>query len=156
MRILGVDPGSRVTGYGLVDSRRGRLGFVTCGTIRTTDEKDFSRRLHVIFSELGEIVDQYRPDAAAVEEIFLARDPRAAIKLGHARGAAVVALMSRGIEVFSYSARLAKQTVAGYGQADKAQMRYMVRALLGLAAEPSSDAADALALAICHAHHSIA
>ena len=155
MRILGVDPGSRVTGYGLVDSRQGRLGFVACGAIHTTEEKDFSRRLLVIFSDLCEIVDKYRPDAAAVEEIFLARDPRAAIKLGHARGAAVVAVMSRGVEIFSYSARLAKQTVAGYGQADKGQMRYMVRALLGLSAEPSSDAADALALAICHAHHSI-
>ena len=79
MRILGVDPGSRVTGYGLVDSRRGRLGFVTCGTIRTTDEKDFSRRLHVIFSELGEIVDQYRPDAAAVR-IRRSPIPRCSLK----------------------------------------------------------------------------
>lgn len=154
MRILGIDPGSRVTGYGLIDTRGNQLEFIACGTIRTAGEKDFSRRLLVIFSDLSEIIHTYEPEAAAVEEVFLARDPRAALKLGHARGAAVVAALHQGLQVFSYSPRRVKQTVAGYGHAGKAQIQYMVRMLLGLNAEPSKDAADALALAICHAHHS--
>lgn len=154
MRILGIDPGSRVTGYGVIETRRNQLEFIACGTIRTAGEANFSRRLLVIFSDLSEIIDSYAPEAAAVEEVFLARDPRAALKLGHARGAAVVAALNHGLEVFNYSPRKVKQTVAGYGQADKAQIQYMVRMLLGLSAEPSKDAADALALAICHAHHS--
>lgn len=155
MRILGIDPGSRITGYGLINTRGSRLEFIACGTIRTADEKDFSRRLLVIFSDLSEVIRSYEPEAAAVEEVFLARDPRAAIKLGHARGAAVVAALHQGLQVFNYSPRRVKQTVAGYGHADKAQIQYMVRMLLGLNAAPSSDAADALALAICHAHHRI-
>lgn len=154
MRILGIDPGSRVTGYGLIDTRGNQLEFIACGTIRTVGEKDFSRRLLVIFSDLSEVIHTYEPEAAAVEEVFLARDPRAALKLGHARGAAVVAALHQGLQVFSYSPRRVKQTVAGYGHADKTQIQYMVRMLLGLNAEPSKDAADALALAICHAHHS--
>ena len=154
MRILGIDPGSRITGYGVIDTQGNRLDYVTCGTIRTAGEENFSRRLLVIFSDLREIIRSYEPEAAAVEEVFLARDPRAALKLGHARGAAVVAALHEGLEVFNYSPRRVKQSVAGYGQADKAQIQYMVRMLLNLSAEPSKDAADALALAICHAHHS--
>ena len=154
MRILGIDPGSRITGYGVIDTQGNRLDFVTCGTIRTAGEENFSRRLLVIFSDLREIIRSYEPEAAAVEEVFLARDPRAALKLGHARGAAVVAALHEGLEVFNYSPRRVKQSVAGYGQADKAQIQYMVRMLLNISAEPSKDAADALALAICHAHHS--
>ena len=155
MRILGIDPGSRITGYGLINTRGSQLEFVACGTIHTAGEKDFSRRLLVIFSDLSEIIRSYEPEAAAVEEVFLARDPRAALKLGHARGAAVVAALHQGLQVFNYSPRRVKQTVAGYGHADKAQIQYMVRMLLGLNAAPSSDAADALALAICHAHHNV-
>ena len=132
MRILGIDPGSRITGYGLINTRGSQLEFVACGTIRTAGEKDFSRRLLVIFSDLSEIIRSYEPEAAAVEEVFLAR-----------------------LQVFNYSPRRVKQTVAGYGHADKAQIQYMVRMLLGLNAAPSSDAADALALAICHAHHNV-
>ncbi len=153
MRILGVDPGSRITGYGVIQTRGNRLDFISCGTIRTAGEEDFSRRLLVIFSDLSEIIRTHAPEVAAVEEVFIDRNPRAALKLGHARGAAVVAAVHHGLEVFNYSPRWVKQNVAGYGQADKAQMQYMVRMLLGLSAAPSRDAADALALAICHAHH---
>ena len=153
MRILGVDPGSRITGYGVIQARGNRLDFISCGTIRTAGEEDFSRRLLVIFSDLSEIIRTHAPEVAAVEEVFIDRNPRAALKLGHARGAAVVAAVHHGLEVFNYSTRRVKQNVAGYGQADKAQMQYMVRMLLGLSAAPSRDAADALALAICHAHH---
>lgn len=152
MRILGIDPGSRITGYGVIESCQSQLGFVACGTIRTAGETDFSRRLLVIFSDLREVIAKYTPVEAAVEEVFVAKNPRAALKLGQARGAAVVAALSAGLAVSHYSPRLVKQSVAGYGQAGKEQVRYMVRILLGLNAEPSSDAADALALAICHAH----
>lgn len=154
MRILGIDPGSRITGYGVIESQGNELGFVACGTIRTAGEPDFGHRLLAIFSGLQDVAAQYAPEAAAVEEVFVARSPRSALKLGQARGAAVVAALSAGLSIFNYSPRLVKQSVAGYGQADKGQVRYMVRVLLGLNAEPSSDAADALALAICHAHHS--
>lgn len=153
MRILGIDPGSRITGYGIVQARGGTLAYVACGTIRAAEEEDFSRRLLLIFSGLGEVIRSHAPQAAAVEEVFVDRNPRSALKLGHARGAAVVAALYHGLEVFNYSPRRVKQNVVGYGQADKAQVQYMVRRLLGLAATPSSDAADALALAICHAHH---
>lgn len=153
MRILGIDPGSRITGYGIVQARGGTLAYVACGTIRAAEEEDFSRRLLLIFSGLGEVIRSHAPLAAAVEEVFVDRNPRSALKLGHARGAAVVAALYHGLEVFNYSPRRVKQNVVGYGQADKAQVQYMVRRLLGLAATPSSDAADALALAICHAYH---
>lgn len=153
MRILGIDPGSRITGYGIVQARGGTLAYVACGTIRAAEEEDFSRRLLLIFSGLGEVIRSHAPLAAAVEEVFVDRNPRSALKLGHARGAAVVAALYHGLEVFNYSPRRVKQNVVGYGQADKAQVQYMVRRLLGLTATPSSDAADALALAICHAYH---
>ena len=154
MRILGVDPGSRVTGYGIVDCSGTDLGFVTCGTIRTTHEEDFSRRLWVIFSGLAEVIATHAPEVAAVEDVFVDRNVRSALKLGHARGAAIVAAMEQGVQVHHYSARAVKQTVTGYGQADKKQVQHMVRTLLELNNCPSQDAADALAVAICHAQHS--
>ncbi len=153
MRILGIDPGSRVTGYGIVVKQGPELGFVTCGTIRTAGERDFSRRLLVIFEGLCQVIEQHRPDVAAVEDLFLARNPRSALKLGQARGAAVVAALQRRLAVHDYTPRMVKQAVAGYGQADKEQVQRMVEMLLGLSGSPSSDAADALAVAICHANH---
>lgn len=153
MRILGIDPGSRVTGYGVIAARGHDLGFVACGTIRTGDESDFSRRLLIIFDDLCEVITIHRPEVAAVEDVFINRNPRSALKLGQARGAAVVAALHSRLSVFDYSARGIKQAVAGYGQADKAQVQHMVRALLDLDAPPTADAADALAVAICHAHH---
>lgn len=153
MRILGIDPGSRVTGYGVIETRGRELGYIACGTIRTDREEDFSRRLSIIFDGLTEVIDAHQPMVAAVEELFLAKNPRSALKLGHARGVAVVAAVKRELTVYDYTARKIKQTVAGYGQAEKVQVQHMVRALLELDAPPSSDAADALAVAICHAHH---
>ena len=151
-RILGVDPGSRVTGYGIVDSHQGRLLFVVCGIIKTTQNQSFSYRLNEIFEGLNEVVQVHRPTVAAVEEVFLATNPRSAIKLGHARGAAVVAVMQNGLLVHDYSPRAIKRAVAGYGQAAKEQVQHMVQVLLGLSGKPSPDAADALAVAICHAN----
>ena len=153
IRIIGIDPGSRVTGYGVIEKNGSYLGFVTCGTIRTDREKEFSHRLLVIYEGLSEVIKLQRPEAAAVEDLFVAHNPRSALKLGQARGAAVVAAMKQGLPVHDYSARMIKQAVAGYGQAQKQQVQHMVRALLDLSGMPSSDAADALAVAICHANH---
>ncbi len=153
MRILGIDPGSRVTGYGVIAANGRSLGFIACGTIRTAGEVDFSRRLLVIFRDLREVIAVHEPEVAAVEDVFVDRNPRSALKLGQARGAALVAAQESGLLVFDYPARTVKQTVAGYGRAEKGQIQHMVRALLELDAIPSRDAADALAVAICHAHH---
>lgn len=153
MRILGIDPGSRVTGYGVIATNGHEIGFVACGTIHTAGEPDFSRRLLTIFRDLCEVITIHNPEAAAVEDIFIDRNPRSALKLGHARGAAVVAALHNNLAVFDYTARKVKQAVAGYGQAEKGQVQHMVRALLELDSIPSQDAADALAVAICHAHH---
>ncbi|WP_456385141.1 crossover junction endodeoxyribonuclease RuvC [Desulfolithobacter sp.] len=152
IRILGIDPGSRTTGYGVIEKNGPLLGFVTCGTIRTR-EKDFSRRLFEIHQGLCEVINCHRPEVAAVEDVFVATNPRSAMKLGQARGVAVVAAMQSELAVFDYTPRMVKQAVAGYGQADKAQVQRMVQVLLELSGTPSSDAADALAVAICHANH---
>jgi crossover junction endodeoxyribonuclease RuvC len=151
-RIIGIDPGSRTTGYGLIESDRGVLRFVACGVIRTTVNMPFSYRLNQIFLGINEVIQLNGPTAAAVEDVFLATNPRSALKLGQARGAAVVAAMQNDIEVADYSAKQIKLAVAGYGQAGKEQVQHMVRTLLGLNRSPSSDAADALAVAICHAN----
>lgn len=153
MRILGIDPGSRVTGYGVIVTQGHDIGFVACGTIRTGEEADFSRRLLTIFQDLCDVIRHHQPTVAAVEDMFVDRNPRSALKLGHARGAAVVAALHNNLRVYDYPARKVKQTVAGYGQAEKSQVQHMVRTLLHLDAAPSRDAADALAVAICHAHH---
>ena len=151
-RIIGIDPGSRTTGYGLVESDQGRLRFLSCGVIKTTTTMPFSYRLNQIFTGINEVIQIHGPTVAAVEDIFLATNPGSALKLGQARGAAVVAAMQNDLEVTDYSAKQIKQAVVGYGQAGKAQVQHMVRVLLGLNASPSSDAADALAVAICHAN----
>lgn len=149
-RILGIDPGSRATGYGLVESDRGVLRFVACGVIKTTVNMPFNYRLNQIFAGVNEVIQLHGPTEAAVEEVFLATNPGSALKLGQARGAAVVAVMQNNLEVADYSAKQIKQAVVGYGQAGKEQIQHMVRVLLGLNRAPSSDAADALAVAICH------
>ncbi len=152
-RILGIDPGSRITGYGIVDAGRGKVGFVSCGVIKTTPRFPLANRLNEIFEGINEVIQLYDPEVAAVEEVFMATNANSALKLGQARGAAVVAAMQNGLGVHDYSAKKVKRAVVGYGQAEKGQVQHMVRVLLGLSATPSSDAADALAVAICHANH---
>ncbi len=150
-RVLGIDPGSRVTGYGVIHCRAGQTEFIACGTIRSTDSV-FSRRLLEIHEGLCEVIAAHRPNEAAVEDVFVAGNPRTALKLGQARGVAVLAALRHGLPVHDYPPRQIKLAVAGYGQAAKTQVQHMVRVLLGLAAAPSADAADALAVALCHAH----
>ena len=151
-RINGIDPGSRMTGYGIIDSQGSRLGFVACGSIRTGDSRAIADRLLIIYEGLRRVIELHGPQVAAVEDVFLSHNPRSALKLGHARGVAVLAAMRGGLKVHDYPPRVVKQAVVGYGQAGKEQVQHMVRVLLELSSCPSSDAADALAVAICHAN----
>ncbi len=151
-RVLGIDPGSRVTGYGIIDADRGRASFVACGVIRTNPEYPFSLRINEIFDGINQVIQVHNPSVAAVEDVFVSQNPRSALKLGQARGAAVVAAMQNGLRVCDYSPKMVKQSVVGYGQAAKGQVQHMMKVLLNLPDEPSSDAADALAVALCHAN----
>ena len=151
-KILGIDPGSRLTGYGVIESEQGELRFVSCGVIKTNPDSPFSHRLNEIFDGINEVIQLYNPVVSAVEDVFVAKNARSALKLGQARGAAVVAIMQNGLQVYDYNPKMVKQAVAGYGQAEKEQVQSMVKLILGLSASPSSDAADALAVAICHAN----
>jgi len=155
LRILGIDPGSRATGYGIIAKRGNRLYYVTCGIIRLGDKYSFSDRLKIIFDGLCEVIATHKPAIAAVEDVFVAANPRTALKLGHARGVAVLAALHNGLPVHDYTPRMVKQAVVGYGNADKNQVQQMVRVLLQLSAAPGSDAADALAVAMCHANQTI-
>lgn len=151
--ILGIDPGSRLTGYGVIRSNGQHHQYIASGTIVTIRAKTLPERLSLIFSGITEIIQRYTPDESAIEEIFMAKNAQAALKLGQARGTAIVAMASSGLTVAEYAARAVKQTVSGYGAADKAQVQYMVKLLLNVRGTPAVDAADALAVAICHAQN---
>jgi crossover junction endodeoxyribonuclease RuvC len=152
MIILGIDPGSRITGYGLIRKEGNRLVHLDNGGIWTETAADFPGRLEQIFRGITEIIDRHAPDAVAVENIFFANNVQSALKLGQARGAAVVACVTRGLPVFEYTALQVKQAVVGHGKAAKEQVQQMVKALLNLAEPAQADASDALAVAICHAN----
>jgi len=151
MRILGIDPGSRFTGFGIIDVRGERATLVHQGVIRT-GKGEFPERLGVIFAELRELIQQHGPTEVAVETVFVSRNAASALKLGQARGAAVCAAISMGLPVAEYSPRSVKQAIVGRGGADKVQVQHMVSVLLQLQETPAEDAADALAVALCHQH----
>ena len=153
IRILGVDPGLRQTGWGLIGSSGSRLSFVACGSIRTETGPELAERLALIHRELSRLVDELKPDEGAIEETFVNRDPQSALKLGQARGVALAALSLGGLKVAEYSANLIKKTVVGVGHAEKEQVAMMVKTLLPMSEAKTPDAADALAVAICHAQH---
>lgn len=150
MIVLGIDPGSRITGYGLVEKVGNRLVHVDNGAIFTDTAADFPGRLKKIFDGLREIIAQYRPEQVAIENIFFSTNPQSALKLGQARGAAIVAAVHCGLPVAEYSALQVKQAVVGQGKAEKEQVQKMIKALLGLPEIAQADASDALAVAICH------
>ncbi len=156
MRVLGIDPGSETTGWGVVegDSNGQRYSLVEFGTVKLSSSATFSSRLLKISRALEEIIDRLHPDACAIEEAFYSVNPKVILKLGQVRGVALLAAEKAALEIGEYSPRLIKQTVAGYGNAEKQQVQQMVRVLLSLTAVPEPyDAADALAVAICHFHH---
>lgn len=150
-RILGIDPGSRLTGFGVLDFEGDKPGYVASGTIRSPDGS-FAERLRKIYESVGEIVAEYRPAIVSIESVFMARNAGSALKLGHARSAALCATFAYDVDVFEYSPREIKLAVVGTGAASKEQVQHMVVSLLKLDGTPAADAADALAAAICHAH----
>jgi crossover junction endodeoxyribonuclease RuvC len=154
MRILGIDPGLQTTGFGVVDVQGHALTYVASGTITTThlDRGDLPARLKVLYQGIGEVRARYQPDVAAVEIVFVNVNPQATLLLGQARGACVTALVAGDLQVAEYTALQMKQAVAGHGKAAKSQVQEMVRRLLNLPGVPGKDAADALGLAITHAH----
>jgi len=150
--ILGIDPGSRCTGYGIIWVEGSRQGLVHHGFIRC-QQKSLGQRLHRIYQHLTEVIQQYQPHEAAIEQVFTFLNPQAALKLGQARGAALTAVAQYALSTAEYSAREIKKSVVGYGAAQKTQVQHMVRSLLKLTETPQADAADALAIALCHANH---
>jgi crossover junction endodeoxyribonuclease RuvC len=153
MRVLGIDPGSRLTGFGVVDADGKTLRYVASGCVRTTTGAELASRLKTLYDGIVEIIDQYQPMVMAVEQVFMARNAQSALTLGHARGAALCAGMNGSLPLAEYSALQIKQAVVGRGHAAKEQVQHMVQVLLGLPASPQADAADALACAICHVHN---
>jgi crossover junction endodeoxyribonuclease RuvC len=155
MRVLGIDPGSRVTGFGVVQVlRNGRLQYISSGCIRAPAGA-LADRLKSIYDGVGEIIASFQPTVFAAERVFLARNADSALKLGQARGAAICAGVNGGLQVSEYSATEIKSAIVGRGRAEKQQVQHMVRVLLDLDRAPPPDAADALACAICHAHHTL-
>ncbi|MCG8317421.1 MAG: crossover junction endodeoxyribonuclease RuvC [Pseudomonadales bacterium] len=150
--ILGIDPGSRVTGFGVIHSQGSQLQYIDSGCIRTEGAADLPERLTLIYQGIEEVVRLHCPTVAGVEQVFMARNADSALKLGQARGAAIVACTNLQIPVNEYSARQVKQAVVGTGAAQKAQMQAMICHILKLEKTPQQDAADALGVAVCHAH----
>jgi crossover junction endodeoxyribonuclease RuvC len=153
IRILGIDPGLRRTGWGMIASEGNRLVFLGCGSLATQDGAALASRLLAIHDGLRRVVDQHAPDEAAVEATFVNKDASATLKLGQARGIAVLVPAIAGLPVAEYAPNLVKKTIIGVGHGEKAQIRMMVGVLLPKADPPSHDAADALAIAVTHAHH---
>ena len=153
IRILGIDPGLRRTGWGLIGCEGNRLIFLACGSVETNERLSLAERLVTIHDGLARIVDEFRPDEAAVEATFVNRDATATLKLGQARGIALLVPAKAGVSVAEYAPNLVKKSIVGAGRAEKMQIRKMVAVLLPRAAPESEDAADALAVAITHAHH---
>jgi len=150
MLVLGVDPGSRATGYGLVEKDGQRIRCIDAGVIESPGRKPFPERIHAVYHSMVEIMSLHHPGQMAIEDIFFAKNAKSALKMGHARGAVLVAAVHCGVSVHEYSPAEIKQAVVGYGRATKEQVRAMVKVILGLGFQPGLDASDALAAAICH------
>jgi crossover junction endodeoxyribonuclease RuvC len=154
MRILGIDPGSEMTGWGVIEGDGRRCGLVECGTVRASTGQKFPARLLRIANALEEIIERHHPDACAIEDGFLSTNVKVTLKLGQVRGVAMLVAERAALEIHEYSPRLVKQTVVGHGSAEKFQVQQMVKTLLSLASVPEPlDVSDALAVAICHLHH---
>lgn len=154
MRVLGVDPGSRVTGFGLVEKEDNTTTYIHSGIIRSSTKIEFYKRIHGIFESLVDIIHRYRPEEMAIEDQFYAKNVQSALKLGHARAAALIAAGQCGISLFEYTPLEVKKAVVGYGRAEKVQVREMVKVILRIREQPALDASDALAVAICHCNWS--
>ncbi len=152
LRLMGIDPGSRMTGYGIIEIDGPRNRYIASGGIQSDSRQPVPERLKTIFEGIAAVIQEYQPVEVAVEQVFMHRNPDSALKLGQARGAAICAAVVAGLPVSEYAARAIKQAVVGTGAADKTQVQRMIALLLNLPALPQSDAADALAVAMCHGH----
>ncbi len=153
MLVLGIDPGTAITGYGLVHEQDDGLSLVECGVVTTPSSQPLPERLQTIYRGLSDVIRRFEPEEAAVEELFFSRNVRTALSVGQARGVALLALADAGLPIYEYKPLEIKQAVAGYGGADKQQVQEMVRMLLNLERVPQpDDAADAAAVAVCHIH----
>ena len=151
-RILGIDPGSRITGFGIIEISQQNSKYITSGCINIKPTS-MPLRLQEIYTGLNQIIQQYQPNISVIEQVFMHRNAASALKLGQARGAAIVACVQNGLPVYEYAPTQIKQAVVGKGHADKIQVQHMVKVLLSLPNSPQSDAADALAVAICHTQY---
>jgi crossover junction endodeoxyribonuclease RuvC len=150
MIVLGVDPGSIVTGYGLVEKKQNQMTCVHAGTISSSSKIPFFQRIYTIYQSMVDIMERYHPYELAIEDVFFAKNVKSALKIGHARGAVFIAAVQSGTKIFEYSPLEIKQSVVGYGRATKEQVRSMVQVILNLETRPVTDTSDALATAICH------
>jgi len=154
LKVLGIDPGTVITGYGIVEEKEQNLLYICSGAIKTSSKENFPQRLKKIYDGISEVIKKYSPDVAAIEELFFAQDVKAALKLGHASGVIVLASANLGVPVVRYSSTQIKKSVIGYGKGEKYQVQQMVQNILGLSVLPEpEDAADALAAAISHIHN---
>jgi len=153
IRILGIDPGSRATGFGIVEQHGFDLNFIACGVVKSTPSLAMGERLKEIYQGICAVIGKHDPHHAAIEQVFVAKNPSSALKLGQTRGVLLLAVSQFSLPLQEFSPKVVKQAVVGYGQAGKGQMQQAVRALLKLSATPSPDAADALAVAMCCANH---
>ena len=155
MRILGIDPGYGITGFGVIDSQKGTNRLVSCGAITTPAGMDFSARLEIIYEDMRKLLEQAKPDAVAIEELFFGQNVTTGIGVAQSRGVILLAIRQAGLQVYSYKPMQVKQAVVGYGNATKHQVQDMTKRLLGLQQMPKpDDAADAIAIALCHARSS--
>lgn len=150
MIVLGVDPGSRVTGYGILEKKGNKISLIHSGDIRSSGKIPFYDRIYTIFQSMVKIMDDYHPQEMAIEDMFYAKNVQSSLKLGHARGAVLIAAVQCGLEIFEYSPLEIKKSVVGYGRASKEQVRSMVQMILKIKTELNLDTSDALATAICH------
>lgn len=151
MRVLGIDPGLRCTGYGIIDFAGSKTRVIQYGTIRTNAENSFPRRIQTVYDDISEVITEYSPDEFAIEEAFYSKNAKTALQLGHVRGVAILAAMHTGLPVSEYSAKKIKMAVTGRGGASKEQVQFMVKNMLELSTLPTPlDASDALACALCH------
>jgi crossover junction endodeoxyribonuclease RuvC len=149
--ILGIDPGSIIMGYGVIKQEGQKVSYIASGCIKV-GKQEWPQRLRSIFTDLSHIITQYQPQQVAIEKVFVHKNASSALKLGQARGVAMVAAACQNLSIAEYSARQVKQAVVGYGNAEKSQVQHMIKVMLSLNAKPAVDAADALAVALCHAH----
>ena len=152
MRVFGIDPGSHTTGYGIVEKHGGALVHIDNGVVRPKFQTAFSQRLCDIYQDICRLIDEFRPDIIALEDVFVAKNAKSAMKLGHVRGIAMLAATLKGLEVVEYQPSQVKQAITGFGGASKKQIQIMVKAILKLPDVAAEDASDALAVAICHLH----